>query len=84
MAQKVDPGKNKDGTKKMAAFLVGNTEDSWPGFPTKESTKEDVLVKYLKNSKTLLLVAVATLVPFGIVGLGIWKACEIYKKTKKK
>lgn len=37
-----------------------------------------------KKQKTIALLVAATVIPFGFVALGIWKAYEIYKTEEKK
>jgi len=83
MGYKADTGNYKDGRKKLDAIPVGYNRN-FAGALSEDLSKEDKLVRKLKNSKGLLLLATVTLVPFGLVGLGIWKAMEIYKKLKKK
>lgn len=37
-----------------------------------------------KKQKNIALLVAATVIPFGFVALGIWKAYEIYKTGEKK
>lgn len=36
------------------------------------------------KKKTIIILVAATIIPFGFVALGIWKAYEMYKTGEKK
>ena len=80
MGSKVDPGQNKDGTNKMIALPMEC--GSWNTKIHVDPTKEELIAKKLSNNKALLLLSIVTLVPFGLIILGAWKAYAIYKKSK--
>lgn len=39
--------------------------------------------KLFKKNKELIIIVTATVLPFGLVALGAWKAFELYRKNKE-